>query len=37
MGNYQQIWDASEQTSGIYFYQLCIGDYKEIKKMVLLK
>lgn len=36
-GNYELIFDATEMTSGIYFYQLQVGDYFITKKMVLLK
>jgi len=41
-GNYQVIWDGKDQkgnevSSGIYFYQLKAGDYKETKKMSLLR
>jgi hypothetical protein len=36
-GSYEVTWDAGEQTSGIYFYQLQTGDFLETKKMILLK
>ena len=36
-GEYQVIWDASKQASGIYFYSLTSGDYTETKRMTLLK
>lgn len=36
-GNYEVLWDASEYPSGIYYYQLRIGNYSEVKKMVLMK
>jgi len=41
-GTYQQQWDGradNEQpvASGIYFYMLRMGDFKEMKKMVLLR
>ncbi|HVP35755.1 MAG TPA: FlgD immunoglobulin-like domain containing protein, partial [Terriglobales bacterium] len=41
-GAYQIIWDGKDQTgnevsSGIYFYQLKAGNYKETKKLTLLK
>ncbi len=36
-GNYSFNWNASDQTSGIYFYQLQTGNFIETKKMVLLK
>ncbi len=35
---YRQItWDASNQSSGMYFYRIQAGEYAETKKMVLLK
>jgi hypothetical protein len=30
-------WDASEVSSGIYFYKLTAGDYTETKRMILVK
>jgi hypothetical protein len=36
-GNYEVIWDASEQSSGVYFYQIQAGEYIETKKMILLR
>jgi hypothetical protein len=41
-GNYQVIWDRKDQrgnevSSGIYFYQLKAGNYKETRKMSLLR
>ena len=41
-GNYQVIWDGKNQkgnevSSGIYFYQLRTGNYKETRKMSLLR
>lgn len=41
-GNYRAIWDGrnnqgKEVGSGIYFYQLRAGDYKETRKLVLIK
>lgn len=41
-GNYQVIWDGKDQrgnlvSSGIYFYQLRVGDYQETKKMSLVR
>ena len=41
-GNYQVVWEGKDQkgnevSSGIYFYQLKAGNYKEIKKMSLLR
>jgi hypothetical protein len=36
-GNHQAIWDASDQSSGIYIYRIKAGEKIETKKMVLLK
>jgi hypothetical protein len=41
-GRYEVVWDGRDEkgkevSSGIYFYQLKTGDYKEIRKMVLLR
>lgn len=36
-GNYEINFNATELTSGIYFYQLKVGEYLKTKKMVLLK
>ena len=36
-GEYQTEWNASNVSSGIYFYRLQVGDFTETKKMVLLK
>jgi M6 family metalloprotease-like protein len=36
-GSYEIKWDASNISSGIYFYQLKTRDYVETKKMLLLK
>ncbi len=36
-GTYEVEWDANGFASGIYFYQLTAGDFKLLKKMVLLK
>jgi hypothetical protein len=42
VGRYETIWDGKDEdgkevASGIYFYQLKIADYCEIKKMILVK
>ncbi|MCX7610149.1 MAG: T9SS type A sorting domain-containing protein [Ignavibacterium sp.] len=36
-GTYEVKFDASNLTSGVYFYQLKVGNYSETKKMVLLR
>jgi len=36
-GSYQVQWDASNHSSGIYIYRLEAGDFRDIKKMILLK
>lgn len=36
-GSYEVSWDASTFPSGVYFYELQAGDFKERKKMILIK
>ncbi len=36
-GYHKHVWDASDHSSGIYFYRIQAGDYAETRKMVLLK
>jgi hypothetical protein len=36
-GSYEAEWDASAYSSGVYFYTLTSGDFKETKKMLLIK
>ncbi len=36
-GNYSFNWNANDQPSGIYFYNLQTGKFVETKKMILLK
>ena len=36
-GEYKHNWIASELSSGVYLYQLQVGDFVEIKKLVLLR
>jgi subtilisin-like proprotein convertase family protein len=37
VGSHEVILDGSNLTSGVYFYEIVAGDYREMKKMVLLK
>ena len=36
-GSYEVEFDASQLSSGIYFYQLRTDNYSSVKKMILLK
>lgn len=36
-GSYEVSWNASDLTSGVYFYKLVSGDFTETRKMILLK
>jgi len=36
-GRFQLNWDATGKASGVYFYRIIAGDFKETKRMVLLK
>jgi hypothetical protein len=36
-GNYTADWNAMDASSGIYFYTITAGDFKETKKMMLIK
>jgi len=36
-GTYSVDFNASDLSSGVYFYKLCSGDFSEIKKMILFK
>jgi len=36
-GSYKIEFDASQLPSGIYFYRIEIGDFHNVKKMILLK
>lgn len=36
-GKYSYQWEAEQQASGIYFYELRVGQQKEIRKMILMK
>ena len=36
-GNYNYSWDASNYSSGVYFYQLDAGQFVQTKKLLLIK
>jgi type IX secretion system substrate protein len=36
-GNYEVLWDATEFSSGVYFYQLLTNDFQQTKKLLLIK
>jgi hypothetical protein len=36
-GFYQVVWDGTGQASGIYYYRIQIGNFHDIKKMILLR
>jgi hypothetical protein len=36
-GNYSVVFDASNLASGIYYYKISAGDFKDTKKMILVK
>ncbi len=36
-GYHEAEWDASQYPSGIYFYQLTVGNFESVKKMILIK
>jgi hypothetical protein len=36
-GKYSVEWDASELASGIYYYELRTSNFRDVKKMVLMK
>ena len=36
-GFYEVKWNASNQSSGVYFYKLTMGNYTATKKMILIK
>jgi hypothetical protein len=37
VGTYEVTWYAENLPSGVYFYQLKVGEYTSVKKMILLK
>jgi hypothetical protein len=37
IGTYELTWNAANLPSGVYFYQLKAGNYKAVKKMILMK
>lgn len=36
-GNYEYTWQAENLSSGVYFYSLTAGDFRDVRKMVLLE
>jgi HYDIN/CFA65/VesB-like, Ig-like domain/Secretion system C-terminal sorting domain/PQQ-like domain len=36
-GKYERLWNASMFASGVYFYEIDAGEYREVKKMILVK
>lgn len=36
-GTYKSVWDARDVPSGIYFYQIRMGSYQKVKRMILMK
>ena len=36
-GSYNDVWNAEKYGSGIYFYKIEVGDFTDIKRMVLIK
>lgn len=36
-GSYEAVWNAANQPSGVYLYTLTAGEFRETKKMILLK
>ena len=36
-GNYQVEFNASQLSSGVYFYKISVGNFTDVKKMLLIK
>ncbi len=36
-GRYSMQWDANGQASGVYFYQLIAGDFRQVRKMIIVR
>jgi hypothetical protein len=36
-GTYEVEWNASDYSSGVYYYRITAGDFSEVKKMIILK
>jgi flagellar hook assembly protein FlgD len=36
-GTYELKWDASDYSSGVYYYRLTVGNFSDTKKMILIK
>jgi hypothetical protein len=36
-GTYEAEWDGSKYSSGVYFYRMTVGDFSDVKKMILVK
>jgi hypothetical protein len=36
-GKYELQWDASNYSSGVYFYKMTVNNYSETKKMMVIK
>ena len=36
-GQHQVEWDAGQVASGVYYYKIEAGEFREVKKMILLR